>query len=312
MPFFLTNNHIHFNISGLAKSIIEQDCYLFSHSTSNPIVFSSFLNTLFTILIEKVLDKEFKVDYSLLHHKEKGGYLKIRLRDEIVRYSRNSQILTDEALICKNKFGTFLKVITETYARLPFLKRESIYLYNVIDTIQRAIKGKKKLSIHYLNREEPVLLTPYKIFPTKENIFHYLVGFNEGKVQRYRLSKIIDISTCGKADKIDSTLKNKYDWILDIYGPTFINQEIETIVIRMDDVAKYEYLNAIIYRPFHSKIEDNDTFTFEISEKQAIYFFFKSVYLAHIEIISPISFKNRLTNMVNDLLEQHNNLKSTL
>lgn len=68
----------------------------------------------------------------------------------------------------------------ESYARTSFLEREKLILKKtVIEPIENAIYGGKAIKINFAGTD--IEISPYKIVPSKEGTFQYLVGTVNGE-----------------------------------------------------------------------------------------------------------------------------------
>lgn len=76
------------------------------------------------------------------------------------------------------------------------------------------------------------------------------------------------------------------------FGPTFIEDDIQEIVIRfLSNSARQSYEYSIIHRPIHNEVIDGkrNIYKFRCSLKQAEFFFFR--FAGDIEILSPDELK---------------------
>lgn len=198
----------------------------------------------------------------------------------------------------------FIKCMIESYARTSFLEREKLILKKaVIEPIENAIHRNKAIKINFAGTD--IEISPYKIVPSKEGTFQYLVGTVNGEWRSYRLSRINFLKTKGKAI-LPAT--DMVDEILAEFGATFFGEPLIDIKIRFTAKGLLRYEYSVIHRPVHTRIEsdvksDGDIYIFHCSEKQALYFFFS--YADDVEILEPLSLRQRFIDMYRRGYEQY-------
>ena len=219
--------------------------------------------------------------------------------DELTYYEENAYPLGGKYSVTQ-----YIKCLLESYARINFLDREKLILKKtVIEPIENAIRQNKAIRIKFSN--QLIELSPYKIVPSKEGTFQYLVGVVDGKWAAYRLSRIKFLKTKGKAvfpatEQIDEALAE--------FGPTFFGEPTIDIKIRFTRKGLLRYEYSVIHRPIHTRIESDakgngDIYVFHCSEKQALYFFFS--YADDVEILEPLSLRQRFIDMYRHGYEQY-------
>ena len=292
------NEHINLNITHLAQKVLDSDRLLLGTAQERGLSFGTIVNTIISSY-----DDDFPLVESLIKKKDYQSHKKMRLSrsamDELTYYEENAYPLGGKYSVTQ-----YIKCLLESYARINFLDREKLILKKtVIEPIENAIRQNKAIRIKFSN--QLIELSPYKIVPSKEGTFQYLVGAVDGKWAAYRLSRIKFLKTKGKAvfpatEQIDEALAE--------FGPTFFGEPTIDIKIRFTQKGLLRYEYSVIHRPIHTRIEsdakgDGDIYVFHCSEKQALYFFFS--YANDVEILEPLSLRQRFVDMYRRGYEQY-------
>ena len=292
------NEHINLNITHLAQKVLDSDRLLLGTAQEKGLSFGTIVNTIISSY-----DDDFPLTESLIKKKDYQSHKKMRLSrsamDELTYYEENAYPLGGKYSVTQ-----YIKCLLESYARINFLDREKLILKKtVIEPIENAIRQNKAIRIKFSN--QLIELSPYKIVPSKEGTFQYLVGAVDGKWAAYRLSRIKFLKTKGKAvfpatEQIDEALAE--------FGPTFFGEPTIDIKIRFTRKGLLRYEYSVIHRPIHTRIESDakgngDIYVFHCSEKQALYFFFS--YADDVEILEPLSLRQRFIDMYRRGYEQY-------
>lgn len=284
------------NLSQTAKSILRRDRYIFN--ATKEFNEGSFIN----IILQRYLENDFPINptYSSIKGKSQVYYIKDKIVNRLQSEVRENKIIKQFLT-----FSEFLKVLIESYCRFPCIEREKIILRDIILAINDAIHSSKIITMTTFKGINSVL--PYRIVPSNEALFSYLIAFeeNENKFKAYRISLIRSIRTLNKTFKFNKNINfSEINDLLVEYGPTFAFEPIETIMIQfMNEQAEQSYLYSAIHRPIHTRIVDEKlrVYEFKCSLKQATYFFFR--FAGDIKILSPSSLKDEFKEMYNVGLE---------
>ena len=292
------NEHINLNITHLAQKVLDSDRLLLGTAQEKGLSFGTIVNTIISSY-----DDDFPLVESLIKKKDYQSHKKMRLSrsamDELTDYEENAYPLGGKYSVTQ-----YIKCLLESYARINFLDREKLILKKtVIEPIENAIRQNKAIRIKFSN--QLIELSPYKIVPSKEGTFQYLVGAVDGKWAAYRLSRIKFLKTKGKAVFLST---EQIDEALAEFGPTFFGEPTIDIKIRFTRKGLLRYEYSVIHRPIHTRIEsdakgNSDIYVFHCSEKQALYFFFS--YADDVEILEPLSLRQRFIDMYRHGYEQY-------
>lgn len=255
-----------------------------------------------------------KIKQSLLHsylndlkkiecNYPKGDYRKFRLNNANYFY------LTEESFDDKyynGSSGQYLKALFEEYTRLPYFERERIFFRPTFETIQDAINSHSLLKIMIKNGKKFEVI-PYSIENDKVGVFNYLVGYTtDNNPSSFRISRIKEIKMLrSKKVKLDTLQRQEIANILYKEGPQFLAGQNIFVVIKFTDSGLNKYHNQIHLRPNISKKVDSNTFIFNCSEVQIIYYFFK--FGKDITIISPKPLRDKFARFYAIALRNYKN-----
>ncbi len=303
--YYDISEHINLNITEWAQKVIESDKVIFGAEQKKPLSFGTIVNTIISSY-----DDDFPLVESLIKKKDYQSYRKIRLTNasiEALSFDENSF-----PFVKKYTVTQFIKCLLESYARISFLEREKLILKkNTIEPIETAITKSKNIKFNYSG--EIVETAPYKIVASKEGSFQYLIGKTNGKWESYRISRIRFLSAKGKFTPFEKIELDYIDKALSEYGPTFCCEPVAEIKVRFTPNGLTRYNYSVIHRPIHKEIisyaNDEPIYVFECSEKQALYFFFS--YANDVEILEPLSLRQKFIDMFRSGLECYNKNKPT-
>ena len=292
------SEHINLNITHLAQKVLDSDRLIFGAVQGKGLSFGTLVNTIISSY-----DNDFPLTESLIKKKDYQSYIKMRLSrtaiDALIDYPENKYPFGGKYTVTQ-----FIKCMIESYARTSFLEREKLILKKaVIEPIENAIHRNKAIKINFAGTD--IEISPYKIVPSKEGTFQYLVGTVNGEWRSYRLSRINFLKTKGKAI-LPAT--DMVDEILTEFGATFFGEPLIDIKIRFTAKGHLRYEYSVIHRPVHTRIEsdvksDSDIYIFHCSEKQALYFFFS--FANDVEILEPLSLRQRFIDLYRRGYEQY-------
>lgn len=179
--------------------------------------------------------------------------------------------------------SAYFRHLIYRYLEYPQYKREEIIYKPIVDSINMAIKEKRKIRIKLNNSTQTII--PYRIGFSKEEIYSYLLGMaNNGAPMSIHILKIKAIVVLGETYSLDDDTINLLQSInrLGIQFP-FKNFCEAEIVLSEAGVSLFEakYLN----RPTPIKVVDNHYF-FKCSYDQLFVYFIG--FGDKVKIISPI------------------------
>lgn len=286
------NNRTRINLSGLAKKILEQDIFIFNADEQKQI--GTYINK----VLHAFTKIEIPVDNNLA--KEKGTsevyYINDKNIDWFVSCASQTRAYKERE---DDSSSTFFKVIIESYCRLPYPERANFILHECIQNIETAIARQTKITLETYNKLMKV--SPYKIVPSKDTVFTYLVFKNDKKFDAIRLSLIKSVRVLRELYHFNKEEMKLVDNALINFGPSFAFENMTTIHIKfLNEDGEKRCLYSTLQRPMHERIIDKNEriYEFKCSEKQILYFFFS--FAGDIEIIEPIELKNRFKQMYKD------------
>ncbi len=322
---FNTDNRQHINLSLYANEIVEYDMVSFNddHELKNK---SGFLNTIianyydeFPLAHNVVLKELTKIDKDI---KGKGitkeiinsivaafgnEFMKNRINEFKKLYpneysfklrinNNNKDLLEslDDGIyfnryITQSPLGFYLKILIESYTRLPFKQRERIYFKETFAIIDKAIRDKTYIKIKQYDKF--VKLAPIQTFhKNNKRLTHILCIGNQFFI--YDNFSVKDLTKAGIRG-----LKEKYkdNPVFKNIANSIINEELqlqrEVVKVRFSKggLTRYKYEKDLL--SFGGKVDKNDIYLYEfnLSIEELYEYFFK--YGNQVEVISPTSFR---------------------
>lgn len=210
---------------------------------------------------------------------------------------KNSEIYFQ--ILNENSFDNesdYMRSLVYEYINNPRYIREKIVCYEIIDTIEKAKKERRKLNIKYNGEIRTV--NPYDIKYSKEESRLYLFCYCE-KYNDYR-SYIISKITLATISVEDINIKDKsfINQIINNFDPFISNSKY--IKVRISEKGESILNKAIYNRPKMIK-KENDLYTFECDEKLFKVYF--SQFYSEIEIIEPENLRKWLKIEYEKLLD---------
>ena len=344
MGFYLGNvlsreHKQHLNLSSYAWLIIEQDMINFSRNQIKTNL-SGFLNKIISnfyefsvVSIDNVLKKRREKLLLALSNQTDLNFQEVQKdtlvssvlkieRNEIIqnikaisksigkkfRINKENKLLLEEIDVSQffdNDLGLYLRGLFEDYARKSPSERETILFFEIIAPIKEAISLERRVSIKLLNKQK-FQVRPHSVATDQLSFFNYFICLteNEKSVLSFRISRIeevrISYSLSGKIHK-ESSLKIEKSVIEK--GVQFLSSDIIITKIRLTIKGEEKYNNQLHLRPNYVEKNDN-LYTFDCSENQIIFYFFK--FGKDCEIISPNELKEKFKK---DYIEAYKNYK---
>lgn len=240
------------------------------------------------------------------------GDKKFREKLTFVPNKNTLRILEQEDLcIDVTVVGDYISMVVDEYALLPYVDREKIYFKENIDFIQAKIDYETPFS--YPGPDNTIEhLLPYKILHSKIAPYNYVLFKTwsykpeDIKADASEKSDVVPKLTCRRLSNIDIEKAKPLDLNNDKYKITaadkteyeneikqkdimFLVRSTKTIKVKLTPKGIKDYNTRIHMRPNYTSTEDRDdgckTYTFDCSEKQCQFYFFR--FGADAEILEP-------------------------
>ena len=273
--------------------------------TPLPSVTQEIKNDICKVLIEEK-KKRLKEKVSQ-YKKEKTESRQFTLNDDNYRYFACDDE-DDEGMRCEEdehyegRLSQYLKSLIEEYVRLPYVKREEIYLKPQFQLIRQAIESEVQLKITTV-KGNSYYIYPYQICTDPLVTANYLVGYSkpcdvieaELRVATFRIAALKDIKKTRKHAFLTKEQKGRLDNGLKTRGVQFMYRQETEICVKLTDVGWQKYQRQLHLRPVISKKLEDNIYVFSCTPDQAEFYFFK--FGKDAEIISPLSLRERLATL---------------
>lgn len=198
----------------------------------------------------------------------------------------------------------FYKAILEEYARKSYYEREEIVLSKLISDIELHIAASKLIVINLCGPKNRCFeVRPFSISSDPLKSYHYLIGYSKEvtpqaseNIASFRISRISSVRTSSsRSGRITAEQKKAITTKIQNVGIQFLTQSSEIIRIRLTASGKRDLENQAHLRPNIVDVEkengDTWVYTFDCSQLQAEYYFFK--FGSKAEVLEPVSLRNR-------------------
>ena len=197
--------------------------------------------------------------------------------------------------------SSFFRNMISHYLQLPQYKREQIIYANNYELIQEAIESKRKITL-CINKEN-IIVSPYKITTSNEELYNYLICLTENKnkaIMSFHLYKI-DYAYLSQEIVCFNNEDSKALEKIATSNPQFPYYQTKNTIIELTKAGTKMFENKYLNRPSPYKIENN-TYYFDCSYNQIVNYFFP--FAKNAKIIEPIELKETIKKMY---LEAYNN-----
>lgn len=235
----------------------------------------------------------------------KGEGRKFRLTNANYSYLIDLPENSKECLVFQRP-GKYLKAIFETYAELPYVEREEIFFTDIIDSINDALEMRKLIKVIH-NNNKCILIKPYKLMIDRLSNFNYLVGLailtdthnrTIEKCCSLRVSRIKNITKTRENFVFIKHQKEEIEEQLFTKGVQFLVDGLTEIYVRLSNTGVWKYNNQLNLRPQHIRIEADNTYVFNCTERQIEYYFFK--FGKDATILSPRALRDKFHIMYSE------------
>ena len=205
--------------------------------------------------------------------------------------------------------SNYYRSLFDSYCMLPQDKRERIIFRNLVEKIEQAIEEDRQIYLlskqnHDLNKPG-VILSPYSLSLTKEELFNYLLGeLSEYQaVRTTRLCRIQSIRILNERRVFTDPVLNILDKMI-FNGPQYKYDENEKdpIIVQFTDEGIRKFRYYFVHRPIPVSIEDH-TYTFSCSYSQAANYF--SRFGSDAVVISPVELREQMREFYEKAVKEY-------
>lgn len=332
MPFdvvFEDCNKQHLSLSQHAYSIMQSDMAAFRVDKK-----SAFLNQLFANYREeaeasislRVIQKQRELG-SLLDKIETNSrqqaieillqQYKQRLQDKVKNpvkevsfkfriNKQNSAYLTEDSSCMEQEYydrvGAYIRALVEEYASKPYLQRERIWMQQLFDDIEAAIKGQQLLQVQ-LDTGQQYRVKPFRVTTDRLSMYHYIVGLAvpaDATTETYacfshRISTITKLKVTRARSFISEAQAKHLSEELLRRGAPFMDASVLLVEVRFTSEGERKFRRILHMRPDVSIQKGDGVYSFYCTLRQAEYYFFK--FGADVQILAPVSLAMQFCDM---------------
>lgn len=304
------------NISSEVAQILKKDMELFKFfKADDEINQNLFINTLIANYYNYIDDEEQKVNSEIKEIlKNETNLSNAKINDisrTISNYflnRNNKDEIFDTALSFKptkvseyalnnieyllNDLGLsrYFRILFSAYAKRPQYIREKIMFKDKVELLNKAIAEKRIISFSLNNKKTS--LKPYKLVYSGEELFNYLICYNDNGIFSFRLPTLTNLIITKDKFILDDITKEKLDKLINM-GPQFAcdPDKFGEYVIKLTPNGIKKFKHIYIHRPKPYKKEGN-IYYFKCAYEQIYQYFFRFGKDAY--VISPAGLSKRL------------------
>lgn len=170
-------------------------------------------------------------------------------------------------------FSEYFRGMFESYAQMPQDEREKLIFADGYKAIVAAIeKGKKIFVTTKRNSGKPIVLAPYAVVSSKEEMHCYLLATVKGKCRPFRLSRIASAFEIDEPASFSDGQKNMFARMT-AYAPQYIYSDDEKeAVIELTDEGIKLFKALFVHRPLPTSV-DGGVYRFNCSYMQLKQYF---------------------------------------
>lgn len=208
----------------------------------------------------------------------KGSSIKFRLNNQ------NTGILFDlfsdnTSVQGHRSAGKYLNGLFTEYTKLPYSEREKIYFKDVFEVISQSIKNKTYITYMSATNSHFFTVAPYKICTVSTLPYHYLACFTHSKnddnfeqIISLRISRILNPVPTQSTFSITELNKARIETALKEKGSAYLQDNMETIKVRLTDAGVQLYNRKLHQRPQYIA-RNNNIYEFCCAKQQAFHYF---------------------------------------
>ena len=187
--------------------------------------------------------------------------------------------------------------------------REKLLFPDLIDSIERAIINNNKIIITSKDNTS-ILIEPFALDQTKEELYNYLIGVSNEKTGNRRiisrkLFKIENVIITNEKFNLSNDEKYLLSKTME-HGSQFPINNLEEAIIELTPKGEKYYNDFYLNRPQYYKKEKNKYY-FDCSFSQLEFYFFK--FGVEAKVIYPNTLKNRFSRKYYSALNNYKNKK---
>lgn len=303
--------------ASIHTAIVRQRARL-SHALDQDLSLSAELTDGQKESVIRLLDSE--TEYRLMDKGplyESGRTFTFRLKNRNYEHFFNDGSLDwPDADYYNGYFSRYLKAVVEEYCRLPLFRREEIYFYELIETIETAIASARMIRVEMfspLTGQETWDVRPFRIQPNASHLYHYLIGKSveagglrkDEKIASIRLCRIRKLTVLNKktsrSGMLSAAEKKEIRQKISSNTVDFLIGEEEEIIVRLSKIGEQKYRNTLFLRPVLHQIDESGCHHFYCTRMQARQYFIR--FGAEAEIISPTGLRKEFADMYRKALD---------
>ena len=187
--------------------------------------------------------------------------------------SKQALLHIEEILLQSESLSSFYRRLFTAYVQKTKNEREKIIHKDVFVLLQKAIKQKLAVSLRLQSGTIFNHLSVYAIAPAKDELFNYVLGYNNKNNITLRLASVETVSLSSESSYIPEENQRLFERQIACAAQFPIyNTDNEPIQVQLTEKGKKLFDKIYLYRPSPISIQ-GDVYTFDCSANQLIYYF---------------------------------------
>ena len=281
------------------ETTVSKDINKFLSSQNIKNITDEMISKIMSLVKEPIYDNKYYYNYSIQFIINKDNEA---IFNSIEKYYLRNRSLSE-----------YFREMLISYASNRQDHRELLLFPKLISKIESAINNKKRVILTFENNSS-IMMDPFSIEQTKEELYNYLIGVqitNNGarRIISTKIYKIKEVIVTDDDIKINDTEKELFLKTIE-HGAQFPISEYVITTLQLTKKGEQLYDAAYLNRPKYLK-KENNVYYFDCAINQIDFYFFK--FGEDVKIISPENLKNRFSNKyylaLNNYKKKHNNDK---
>ncbi len=189
------------------------------------------------------------------------------------KVSQKAILYVEHALLQNESLSSFYRRMFVAYTKKTKNEREKIIHKETFELLTKAIKRGVQVCVQLQSGVIMDKLSLYSITPAKDELFNYVLAYNNQHNTTTRLASIQTVSLLPTAAYIPEEHKTLFEKQV-ATAPQYpmYSTDNEPIQVQLTEKGKKLFEKIYLYRPTPVRI-DGDVYTFECSANQLLYYF---------------------------------------
>lgn len=189
------------------------------------------------------------------------------------KVSEKALLYVEHVLLQSESLSSFYRRMFLSYTQKTKNEREKIIHKESFELLQKAVKRGVQVCVQLQSGSVMNNLSVYSISPAKDELFNYVLAYDNNHNTTMRLASVKTVSLLSAASNIPEENKALFERQIACAAQyPMYNTDKEPIKVRLTEKGKKLFEKIYLYRPTPVSI-DGDIYTFNCSANQLLYYF---------------------------------------